>query len=348
MKQRFSEKIAVATDQPQAAVAILESEPPSPEVATLAATATAPAAGPSVPPPAQLGDIRVQGKDVLGPGGIPFGRLFQLGLFNNGATGIGSFFKQDPDAFPNISKSLQRVIQSVSENEGKIEAINTYDSAYLSCGVFQWTAGAGAAAGELAGLLDLLKKRSASAFQEYFGSVGLDVQMKPSGPNTLRYGFLVLDGGTLNGAAKKKVLREHIWAYRFWRAAHNPEVRRAQIALAMSRVETFFSIVIPGRAQRVSDYISSEYGVALLLDEHVNRPGHVPKTLLAAVDPFVSQGGRKDPKTWTTADESKVIDLYLEKRAKTDMTDSDKRATATEKHVQNGGLSAKRGSYQKA
>jgi hypothetical protein len=350
MKQRFSAKPPVtgsATDAPQAPSGQAPSKDTAPAaVASFAReVAMEAAAAPTVPPPAEPGDISVRGKGVFGPGGTRFGTVLRAGMFNFGATSIGKFFEQDPDALPNISKSLQRVIQAVSENEGKIEAINTYDNSFLSCGVFQWTAGAANGAGELAGLLDLLKTRAAAAFQEYFGSLGLDVEMKSSPPNTLQYGFLVLEGQTLNTGAKKKVLRENIWAYRFWRAAHDQEVRRAQIALAMSRVGTFYPVPIPGRSQKLSDYISSEYGVALLLDEHVNRPGHVPKTLLAAVTAFVSGGGRKDPKTWTTADESKVLDLYLVKRAQTNMTDSDKRAAATLKHVESGNLSAERGSF---
>jgi hypothetical protein len=241
------------------------------------------------------------------------------------------------------------VIQSVSENEGHIEAINTYDNSFLSCGIFQWTAGAGAGAGELPGLLDLVRMRSAATFAAYFGSVGLDVAMNAAPAGALRTGFFVLNGQKLNSATLKAQLRDNLWAYRFWRAAHDPQVRRAQVALAMSRVDAFYKVAIAHRTATVADYISSEYGVALLLDEHVNRPGHVPGILLGAVDAYLARPGKGDPKTWTDADESAVLLAYLAARAKPKpappMTNSQGRANSILAHVTQGALSAKRGSF---
>jgi hypothetical protein len=241
------------------------------------------------------------------------------------------------------------VIQSVSENEGHIEAINTYDNSFLSCGIFQWTAGAGAGAGELPGLLDLVRMRSAATFAAYFGSVGLDVAMNAAPAGALRTGFFVLNGQKLNSATLKAQLRGNLWAYRFWRAAHDPQLRRAQVALAMSRVDAFYKVPIPRRTSVVADYISSEYGVALLLDEHVNRPGHVPGTLLTAVDGYLAKPGKGDPKTWTDADESAILVAYLAARLtagrKSKMTDSQGRADKIQAHVTQGALSAKRGSF---
>jgi hypothetical protein len=199
---------------------------------------------PSIPPDATEQDIKVVGKSVLGPGNVKFGTTSGPGLFNNGVTSIADFFKQDPQAFPDTPASLQRVIQSVSENEGHIEAINTYDNSFLSCGIFQWTAGAGAGAGELPGLLDLVRMRSAATFAAYFGSVGLDVAMNAAPAGALRTGFFVLNGQKLNSATLKAQLRGNLWAYRFWRAAHDPQLRRAQVALAMSRVDADESAIL--------------------------------------------------------------------------------------------------------
>ncbi|TSE13530.1 hypothetical protein C1D09_003380 [Mesorhizobium intechi] len=291
-------------------------------------------------------DIHVRRRGVYGPNEIRFGTVSGPGLYNYGQTTIAQLFVEDPDAFPDISPSLQRVIQSVSDNEGKMEAINTYDNSFLSVGVFQWTAGATTGAGEIAGLLAVVDSYSPGAFNEYFGSEGLGYELNAHGPNDLVYGYLSLNGNRLNNTDKKRVLREHIWAYRFWRASHDQEVRRAEIRLAVSRVNTFYPKPVSARSRfTMADYISSEYGVALVLDEHVNRPGHVPGTLMQGVRDFVASTGKRDPASWNSRDEAAVLRAYIDRRARTNMTDSTRRADRVKAYVTAGALSADRHSF---
>ena len=309
----------------------------------MAATPSAPA----IPPDARPADIGVSGKKVLGPGGIRFGTLFKLGLFNYGKSSIADFFAQDPAAFPAAGPSLKRVMISVSDNEGKLEAINTWDSAFMSPGIFQWTLGETTGAGELAAVLDLLRTRAPAAFKTYFGDLGISVAMSAGAPGTVRRGFLALNGKPLDTSAEKSELRRHIWAYRFWRAAHDKDVRRAQIAHAVSRIDTFYGKALPGMAGRaLSDYVTSEFGVALLLDQHVNRPGHVPKTILAAIKAEIASGARQDPALWSDATERGALKRYITQRRATSMTNSDKRADVTKAFVSKGLLSDTRGSFR--
>ncbi|MBK8168484.1 MAG: hypothetical protein IPK64_21245 [bacterium] len=68
-------------------------------------------------------------------------------------------------------------------------------------------------------------------------------------------------------------------AYRFWWAAITILRSVTQIKQAMGRINTFYrnpSSLLNNRS--VADYVTSECGVALLFDQHVNRPGHVPGT----------------------------------------------------------------------
>jgi len=351
MKARFGEKAVVALIKPSmSATKLSESDSATtPAFAPPRGAEKAVVEGallPKIPPAATADDIKIKGKSVYGPGNLKFGTLQRLGLFNPGTTTIDQFFQEDPNAFPDVPQSLQRVVRSVSANEGKLEAINTYDNAFLSVGIFQWTAGSTDAAGELAGLLALLKARSPRTFATYFGDGGLDVEMKASPPHCLRYGYLILNGQRLDTANRKGQLRTHLWAYRFWRACHDTEMRRAQLALAMSRIDTFYNKAISGRNGRsVKDYISSEYGVALLLDEHVNRPGHVPKTVMAGVDRFVAESKKEDPAKWTDRDEAAVLTEYLAKRADSGMTDSSARAKRIAACAKSGTLSTQRGSF---
>ena len=83
--------------------------------------------------------------------------------------------------------------------------------------------------------------------------------------------------------------------------------------------------------------------MALLLDEHVNRPGHVPSTLNDAIRSIGVEAS--DPGTWSDLEEHHLIDAYLVKRLDTNMTDSRGRASKIEDFVRLGKLSDKRGSF---
>jgi hypothetical protein len=94
----------------------------------------------------------------------------------------------------------------------------------------------------------------------------------------------------------------------------------------------------------VSDLITSEYGVGLILDQHVNRPAHVRTSLARAL----KQTGLGNPANWDTKDERRLIDAYLKIRARTTMTDAQKRARVTKKYLTNGVISDRRRSFRRS
>jgi hypothetical protein len=216
-------------------------QPAEHQETTAAATPIRPPAD-EIPPEANETDIHLEGEFFIGPNGQPFGNVRGPGLVNYGATTIDEFVKKNPGEFAGVPRSLLHVMQAVSVNEGKLEAINTWDNSFLSFGVYQWTAGAGSDVGELAGFLDRLKGASPALFQKYFGKYGLCVEMKPPIEGRPRKGYLVLNNQRLDTSDKKEVLRKPLWAYRFWRAAHDSGVRRVQVMLAMERVALFYRL----------------------------------------------------------------------------------------------------------
>ena len=106
------------------------------------------------------------------------------------------------------------------------------------------------------------------------------------------------------------------------------------------------------RNKFIADYVTSEFGVALILDEHVNRPGHVSSppgqksTIGKAIDQFVTERGKDDPGNFTDSDERRLLEIYIQIRNPTNMTDSQKRANTVRDAVNAGLASSKRGSYQ--
>jgi hypothetical protein len=282
-----------------------------------------------------------EGKNAVAPDGTVFARKFRRGVYSRGSTTIGAFLDANPNTFPNLAPSLLRVMAAVSKNEGRMEAINTWDNSTISFGCFQWTAGVHPAKGELPGLLHHLKRREPEAFNEHFGIFGLDVDFPTGRPTRGRF---LLDGQLLRTGPEKERLRTLEWAYHFWQAGHDDRVRRVQIERAAHRVDAFYRVPYIALGRRtVADYVTSEYGVALLLDQHVNRPGHVPKTLARAV--AETSGTLGEPETWGSGEEGVLLDHYLELRHRTSMTHSRERGDRTRLAVTQGLASDARGSF---
>jgi len=304
------------------------------------AAVAAPALAPVALPPAETENrpVTVDGLYVIGPDGTRFGRRTGLGFMTLIETPLVEWMAGTQARDVRGTDSQKRVVRAVSANEGGLEAVNSYDDAFLSFGALQWTAGANDDAGELPPLLSRFKQADAQAYADCFGAAGLDSEMAED-PGS---GYFTLGGAALRSTADKTKLRTASWAYRFWRAGHHPALRACEAELALSRIERFYSATVEERP--IKQWITSELGVALLLDEHVNRPSHVRLTLTTAVQE-VTGALPPDPANWTTADEHKLIMAYIEARRPSSMTDSDKRANTILGFVTRNALSDARNSY---
>lgn len=240
-----------------------------------------------------------------------------------------------------LTDSAINVMAAVSENEGNLDAVNTWDNAFMTFGMFQWTAGVESDPGELPALLRKIKTAEQDIFEEYYGQHGLDIVDSDE-----ISGFFTLAGRKLAASLQKEQLRTYEWAFYFWLSGQDPVVQGVEIQHALWRINTFYrSTSYRVRGYFISDLVTSEYGVGLLLDNHVNRPGYVKPCLEKAMD----RTGLASPQDWDTADERKLVDAYLkirETHGRNPMTDAAKRAAVTKKYLANGIISAERGSFQ--
>ena len=241
-----------------------------------------------------------------------------------------------------MTQSSQNLLQAVSENEGKLEAINAYDGAFLSFGIFQWTLGTRDNVGELPALMKKIRNTYPDTFQQFFGRYGIEV----SEETNAQTGYLTLNGKVINKRDLKEQFRGKEWVYRFWRAGGDPKVQAVEVEHALSRLKTFYwRYKVHGFT--LNKIITSEYGVALLLDNHVNLPGLVRRALKAAMD----ETGLTDPSNWGSAEERQVLDAYIKHRAtRVDgvgpMFDAINRAKRTAKYLEDGTISDERGSLR--
>jgi hypothetical protein len=212
--------------------------------------------------------------------------------------------------------------------------------------MFQWTAGTGSARGELPGLLAHIKEEDHDLFDKYYGQHGLDVtELTPAAV----YGYFSLRGARIKTAAAKAQLRQAPWAFYFWLAGQDPAVQAIEIKHALGRLDQFYSSdrYQVDNKHRVSELVTSEYGVGLILDNHVNRPAYVRSCLSRAL----AQTGLRNPAQWGTEEERKLIDAYLKIRVtygRSPMTDAEKRARVTKKYLTKGIISDRRGSFKRS
>ena len=169
-----------------------------------------------------------------------------------------------------------------------------------------------------------------------------------SGDTNDTYGYLVLNGNKIDQASKKEQFRSADWAFRFWLSGQSGQMQAVEIDHALGRLKSFYwnpKMAINGFT--LSEIITSEYGVALLLDNHVNRPSWVQPCVQQAMQ----QTGLTNPTFWSTSEESRVLDAYLKIRASytsgsaAPMTKANERAAVTQKYLNNGTISAERNSF---
>ncbi len=181
----------------------------------------------------------------------------------------------------------RRVVQAVSALEGGFEAVNTYDTGFVSIGFIQFiTARNGD--GSLSAVLLRHRTDAPSDYQTTFRRFGIDVATVAGADPVL----VVIDpqtGRELRGAdAVQAVINDKRLTAVFERAGTlSDEFRIAQIRTARARywpgddVVTVFapvstgapapSVGSPTLTAKVSDLVKSEAGMATLMDRKVNR-----------------------------------------------------------------------------
>lgn len=276
---------------------------------------------------------------------IFLGNLFRLGISRIGSFNTERFIADNALLLAGLKLSSSEIntLLATSQNEGNLDSINTWDNCYLSWGMFQWTMGPLGNPGELAALLKVIKEKQPAAFQSFFGDFGIDIA-PVTGTKT---GYLLLNNVIQNTDARKKAFRNNNWALRFALAGKEPAICAAQVLHAINRFNNFYFVGDPAFGGfSINDMLSSEYAASLLLDQHVNRPGHVKDVVSSAL----KQAGITPQQMahGSDGDELKVINKYLAIRkdfGKSPMTNSDTRAKVVKNFLDKGLISAKKKSF---
>lgn len=274
------------------------------------------------------------------------GKKFRKGIYRRGVHTTEKFIEENPALLAGlkISKSEVNALLATSENEGNLDAVNTWDNSFMSFGMFQWTLGAGTSQGELPAFIKLVKEKYPDAFEQFCGQFDVDVSTDTND----KYGYLIYKNKKVNSAADKQFFRSNIVAYRFAAAGMDNRVCAVEVLHAINRFNLFYfnrTDKLGGNA--LFDLLSSEYAAALFLDNHVNRPAY----LWSSVAKAVSNAGLSydQLKNGGDREEMKVINQYLNIRetyGSSPMTDAKNRAAVTKRYLDAGKISASKGSFK--
>jgi len=224
-------------------------------------------------------------------------KTFQGALYTFGLSESGHG-ENDPDFYTLLQNNAREglpenqfdrdVWAALSESEGSLRAINTWDTAFLSAGPFQHTAGRGDGKGELPGVLDTVRSNAPEAYWRHFGRFGLQpVDTEISGG--AKYGYFELRGETLDAPEKKNTLRRFKWAHRFREALKDDQISEWVLTEGFRRLDRIrdrtLTLVVedPSREEpitfdaRIGDLFRRDLMQALLLDWHINYPAEVWK-----------------------------------------------------------------------
>lgn len=240
-----------------------------------------------------------------------------------------------------VTEDEREIISKMAENEGNIEAVQSYDSEIITAGAMQKTVSP-SGAGEFPIQVKKFKNNNPALYIELFERNGWYLDTSTTTPKMYYQSQSWGDGLKLEGNSLRNSLRNGCNALNFTKVINHPPI--ASIACAISTPE-FIKIQALDFVERlrfvlnqrpngygftIRELFKSNLGKATALDQSVNRPAHVPTDLKTALDSFYSAHPNisTNVNTWGSEHsnyESEIIELYGNNR---NMTDGDSRFQA--------------------
>ena len=252
----------------------------------------------------------VLGRDVLSGHNDVFNQVNPPAQFRGpafvGRVVVGPFIARhqaqiNPDGDPRLAERLL-IVSAISPNEAALDGVRLRDAGILSTGVHQWTVPFPV---ELPAMLGRYRTLAPLEFDLFFRLYGLEV--RPDGMDgkgnpkfmlqQVAPDLTVTDLATpaqqlaFFGGVKVAAVTTFgtLWAARFRLAS--TALSAYGIAQALEAAARFDRILrevgnlkVAGVDQPLDSVISSRLGAALILDQHINRPGRVKLDLQAAID----------------------------------------------------------------
>ena len=227
-----------------------------------------------------------------------------------------------------ITQDEKSILLAMSENEGNMDAVHSYDSEILTAGAMQKTINS-SGEGELPIQMFKFKQQHPSLFDKYFKCCGWDVDY-------VNNKYIAYYNG-MTGTRLKQFLRNECSVDNYGKVVPNKavaifaeaviveEYQDLQIEDFIDRLNNEALVKKPkGYSYQIVNYVKSNLGKATVLEHDVNRPGYVGEDFAEALNYFYRNHPNisKDPSTWGEKHkdyEREIIEYYGNHRRGTDM-----------------------------
>lgn len=203
----------------------------------------------------------------------------------------GSVVLEELAQFGEISARERRILIAMSPNEGKLDAVQSYDSEIVTAGAMQKTINP-IGGGELPTQVALFRSVDEAAYQELFEKCGWSVEGSGSGAKMF-YSHPDITGGTkVTGSNLKTLIRQgcspdtyqksitNLPLGALVKALNDKRYERRQLLDFLSRLRNEILPINPiGYNHPIGEYFQSDLGRATALDQHVNRPAYVRRDI---------------------------------------------------------------------
>lgn len=265
---------------------------------------------------------------------VKYGSMY--GPLYNGSIKLANYKKWDLMVTSGIiTEENKEILIAMSENEGNLDAVQSYDSEILTAGAMQKTINPDGY-GELSTQLWEFKKDNPNKFKDLFENCGWDV--KEEGKKYRAY-YQGVTGNKLKSLIRKgfeqKTYKQKVTCIPiepFINACKDEDFQEKQIIDFIKRLNNAINKTPLGYKNPIKDFIKSKLGKATVLDHDVNRPGHTVGCFTTALNRFFSLNSRisKNPLEWGDRHnkyEKELLEIYgpLRGQKPYTMTDADKR-----------------------
>lgn len=232
-----------------------------------------------------------------------------------------------------VTADEKAILIAMSENEGNLDAVQSYDSEILTAGAMQKTINP-SGFGELPIQFWEFKSEFPLKYASYLENCGWEVVAvtNEGKGDTYQAQYKGLTGSELKtkiregfdkSNLKDKVPCEPIEP--IINLMNDVDFQTKQIKDFVKRLKNAINKTPSGYSNKISAYVSSNLGKATVLDNDVNRPGQVKDCFGAALDSFYAKNPKvsKNPADWAenrATYETEILEIYGPLRGEGDYT----------------------------
>ncbi|WP_240726340.1 hypothetical protein [Escherichia sp. E4702] len=255
----------------------------------------------------------------------------QYGPVYWGSVSLNSYSRWDVLIVENrITADEKTILIAMSENEGNLDAVHSYDSEVITAGAMQKTVKnepGREGKGELSTQLAKFRDSHPDLYEKYSVSCGWSVE--GTGTSAIIYysDNILTQGNKITSSELKVVLRRGCFESNFGTIVHNkplaalvkilklPEYLDIQVLDFIERLHAVEENTVTSDGKKIKDFVKSNLGRAVVLDHSVNRPAYVVPDFQKAIENFHANNPAisLDPQTWgveSGTNENKLLDEY--------------------------------------